>query len=140
MRRIVLAAVVVIACATSLSAAQVATARVDQVMISHGNLNYVLGITQDAFYLGEPAVSVQAEPMTGATLRASRFAVRGWREGDQIRVVVYAVLTDPQAASKTIDTAIATFVFKFGSSAVRVTETADWGAAPMVLRPVRLLR
>ena len=128
MHRIFLAVAVVLACAASLSA-QVGTARAeDQILISHGSLNYILSITQDGFYLGEPAVSVQAEALTGTTLRASRFAVRGWRERDQIRVVVYAVVTDPQATSKTIDTAIATYVLKFGTSvAVRITETAEWG-------------
>ena len=71
----------------------------------------------------------------------SRFSVRGWQEGDHSRVVIYAVVTDPQASGKTIETAIATYTLKFGSyGTVRMTETTEWGAAPMVLRTVRPLK
>ena len=140
MRRIALSVVVVLAVAATLSA-QTATVRSDQIMISHGRLNFILRITQDAFYLGEPAISVPAEALPGATLRVSRFSVRGWQEGDHLRAVVYAVVPEPQASGKTIETAIATYTLTFGGSgAVRVTETAEWGAGPMVLRYVRPLR
>ena len=138
MRRFVMSAAFVLAVAATLSA-QASTTRVDQIMISHGSLNYILRITQEAFYLGEPAVSVQPEALAGTTLRASRFAVRGWREGDHIRAAVYAVIPDPQFSNKTLEAAIATYVIK-DSAYVRVTETADWGAAPITLRPVRPLR
>ena len=138
MRRIVLTAVLTLAFAATLSA-QTATASIDQIMISHGSLNYILRITQDAFYLGEPAVRVQPEAKAGTSLRATGFAVRGWREGDQIRTVVYAVVPDPQLPNKTLETAIATYLIK-DAAGVRLTETAEWGAAPMILRPVRLLR
>jgi hypothetical protein len=137
MRRTVLSAVVVLAVAINLSAQT--TAVPDQLMISHGGLNYILRISQDAFYLGDPAVNVQAEAATGSTLRVSRFAVRAWREGDHIRAVVFAIVPDPQVPTKTLDAIIATYSIK-DSAGVRLTETAEWGAAPMTLRPVRLLR
>ena len=92
-----------------------------------------------AFYLGEPALSIPAAALPGATLRVSRFSVRGWQEGDHSRVVIYAVVPDPQASSKIIETPIATYALgSYGT--VRVTETAEWGAAPMVLRVVRRVR
>ena len=65
--------------------------------------------------------------------------VRGWQEGDHARIVVYAVALDTQVANRTLETAIATYALK-GRNPIRVTETADWGAAPIVLRPVRYLR
>ena len=140
MRRVILSVVVLLAVTSTLSA-QATNVRGDQILISHGNLNFVMKITQDAFYLGEPAMSIPAEALPGATLRASRFSVRGWQEGDHSRVVIYAVVADPQAASKTLETAIATYTLKFESyGTVRMTETAEWGAAPMVLRAVRLLK
>ena len=140
MRRIVMSLVIVLAVAATLSA-QTTAVRFEQIMISHGKLNFILTANQDAFYLGEPAVSIPAEARPGATLRLSSFTVRGWREGDHMRVVVYAVVPQPQAPSKTIETAMATYAIKFASSgAVVVPETAEWGAAPMVLRTVRPLR
>jgi hypothetical protein len=140
MRRIVLSVAVVLAVAAAVSA-QSTTVRVNQIMISHGTPNFIMNITQDAFYLGEPALSIPAAALPGATLRVSRFSVRGWHEGDHSRVVIYAVVPDPQASSKTIETPIATYPLKFGSyGTVRMTETAEWGAAPMVLRAVRPLR
>lgn len=137
MRRTVLSLVMVLAVASSLSA----QAANNQILVSHGNLNYVMTITQDAFYLGEPALSVRAEAIPGATLRVSGFSVRGWQEGDHARVVVYAVLPAPEASGKALETAIATYTLKFGSAwTARVTESAEWGAAPIVLRAVRPLR
>ena len=86
-------------------------------------------------------MSIPTEALPGATLLVSRFLVRGWQEGDHSRVVIYAVVPAPQASGKTIETAIATYALKFGGSGVvRMTETAEWGAVPMVLRPVRPLR
>ena len=140
MRRIALCVAVILAVASTLSA-QATKIRFDEIMVSHGNLNHLMEVTQDAFYLGEPALSIPAAALPSATLRVSRFSVRGWQQGGHSRVVIYAVIPDPQAASKTIETAIATYTLKFGSmGTVRMTETAEWGAAPMVLRVVRRLR
>jgi hypothetical protein len=141
MRRFALTLIVVLAVAGVL-AAQTPALDFDELMISQerrGGVNVILKITQNAFYIGEPAVSVPAEALTGAALRASRFAVRGWREGDHARIVVYALVIDSQVANKTLETAIATYAVQ-GANPIRVTETAEWGAAPIVLRPVRHLR
>ena len=143
MRRFVLSLVVVLAVAAGL-AAQTPALGFDELLISQerrGGVNVVLKITQNAFYLGEPAVSVPAEALTGATLRAARFAVRSWQEGDHARIVVYAVVLDTPVANRTLETAIATYALKSASrQPIRVTETAEWGAAPIVLRTVRHLR
>jgi hypothetical protein len=139
MRRIVISAIVVLVVAVTLSAQ---TSPVQEVLVMQDRrdgVNMLLRITQDTYYLGEPAVSVPAEVAPGATLKASRFAVRGWREADSIRAVVYAVIPSPDAPGKTVETAIATYVLK-DSPLVRVTETAAWGAMAIVLRPVRRLR
>ena len=98
-----------------------------------GGMNVVLGLNQDTFYLGGPAVSVPAESLPGTSLLASRFAIRAWREGDLARVVVYAVVLGD------IEVPIATHLLRHGSN-IRVTETGKWGAAPVVLRLVRPLR
>jgi len=101
----------------------------------------VLEVTKSAFYLGEPSVGVRAEPAIGSASSpsASRFTVRAWREGDQTRIVVYAVVRN-ETAARDIETPIA--IYDWPSVHPRVTalvvgETSQWGAAPIVLRPIR---
>ena len=101
----------------------------------------ILEITKSAFYLGEPSVGVRAERAIGSTSSpgASRFTVRAWREGDQIQIVVYAVVKN-ETTARDVETPIA--IYEWPSVFPRVTalvvaETSQWGAAPIVLRPIR---
>ena len=103
-----------------------------------GGMNVVLGLKQSDFYLGQPSASVPAEPVVGATLMASRFSIRAWTEGGAAKVVVYAVLTDATPSTREIETPIGVYILTSGRTA-RVTETANWGAAPIVLRLVQRL-
>lgn len=97
-----------------------------------GGTFVMLGLNQTEFYIGEPSVSVPAKAMTGATLTASRFAIRAWREAEKISVVVYAVLTDPRVPNGALETPIATYSLASGER-VRVTQTEQWGASPFSL-------
>src|SRR5688572_8894761 len=92
----------------------------------------MLGLEQTEFYIGEPAVIVPARAMTGATPKASHFAVRAWREAERIKAVVYAVVTDRGAPNGALETPIATYTLPVGQR-VRVTQTELWGASPIVL-------
>ena len=92
----------------------------------------MLGLEQTEFYIGEPSVIVPAKAMPGATLKASQFAVRAWREADKIQAVVYAVVPDPIVPNGALETPIATYTLPVGQR-VRVTQTEQWGASPIVL-------
>lgn len=109
------------------------------VSVHNNGLNFWMASSQTEFYLGQPALNVPAYALQGETLRAVRFTLRCWKEGDATRVVVYAVLNDARTPTRELETAIATHTLKQGAS-VRVTETAAWGAEPMTIRSVRPLR
>jgi len=126
----------------SLSAQSSATSGVDQILIQHqGELgtNSILGVQGTAFYLGEPALSVRANALPSATLRTSRFIVRGWQEGDHARVFISAIVPDSQTPNRELETPVATYAVS-RNDAVRVTEMADWGAMPMILHAVRPMK
>ena len=105
-----------------------------------GGMNVLLPVKQETFYLGDPAVSVPAEPIAGTILTASRFAIRAWLEGSGVKVVVYAVVPNEKALTQALEVPIATHVLSARVSSVRVTETSSWGASPIVVRMVRPLR
>lgn len=92
----------------------------------------MLGLEQTEFYIGEPSVVVPAKAMPGATLKASHFAIRAWWEAEKIKTVVYAVVADPRAPNDALETPIATYALAIGQR-VRVTQTEQWGASPIVL-------
>ena len=130
--------------AASLSAQVPGPSGVDQILVtqqgSHST-NYILQVEGTNFYLGEPAVSVRAEALPNSTPRASRFTVRAWHEGDHARVVVSAVVPDPQVPTRELETAIATYpVYWNGGAPVGVSEMAEWGAGRMQLRAVRPMK
>ena len=106
-----------------------------------GGMNAILEITKSEFYLGEPSVSVSAQARPGSGLAASRFTVRAWLEGDQTRMVIYAVVRN-ETGARDVETPIAIYGWPSvhpGVDALVVTETSQWGAEPIVLRPVRPL-
>jgi hypothetical protein len=81
------------------------------------------------FYLADPVVSVLARPMDARVIPiASKFSVRGWWDRDQVRVVVYAVISDRQSPTGEIETPIATRLLKVGQPA-EIGETEAWKAA-----------
>jgi len=94
-----------------------------------------LAVTQSGFYIGGPSISVPAKAAPGAALKASRFAVRTWHEGDAARVVVYAVVTDATMPQGELETAIATYSLALGAR-MTVTQTEPFGAVPVTLRVV----
>jgi hypothetical protein len=104
-----------------------------------GGMNVVLAVRQTAFYIGQPSTSVPAEPRAGAALTASRFSIRTWMDGDRATVVVYAVINE-RASGRELETPIAVYRLPDGGHPVRVTETEQWGAAPITLRLIRPLR
>lgn len=103
-----------------------------------GGMNVVLAVRQTAFYLGQPSTSVPAEPRAGAALAASRFSIRTWMDGDKAIVVVYAVVTE-RTSGRELETPIAVYRLLDNGRPARVTETVEWGAAPITLRLIRRL-
>ena len=101
-----------------------------------GGVNVMLGLKQSAFYLGEPSASVPADAIKGVALAASRFTIRTWQEGDNAKVVIYAVVSAAQTPKGELETPIAMYSLAPRQS-VRVTETEQWGAAPVLIRIVQ---
>jgi hypothetical protein len=142
MRRSLAVGLVVLGIVPAVSG-QSATSGPTHVVVSYdysGAPTAFLEITESGFYLGEPSVGVRAEPAIGSASSpsASRFTVRAWREGDQTRIVVYAVVRSETA--RDVETPIATYDWPSVHprvTALVVGETSQWGAAPIVLRPVR---
>src|SRR6185295_5562148 len=130
--------------AASVSAQVPGPSGVNQILVTQQgsrSTNYIVEAEGTNFYLGEPAVIVRGETLPNAKPRASQFKVRAWHEGDHARVVISAVVTDPQAPARELETAIATYpVYWNGGAPVQVSEMAEWGAGQMQLRAVKPLK
>src|SRR4051812_8938360 len=77
-----------------------------------------VGVQRTAFYMDAPSASLPAHPaVPGSAVSASSFSLRAWKEGDNARVVIYAVMDDSRAPKRRTETPIATFVLAVGQSA-----------------------
>lgn len=79
-------------------------------------------------YIEGGAIGAGADPVANAKPPAAgRFQVTAWREGDKVRMVVYAVVSDPRVPNGETQTPIKTVALSVGQW-VEVSETQAWGA------------
>jgi hypothetical protein len=93
-------------------------------------------VRHSVFYLADPVAFVLGRSLEGrADPVVSKFSCRGWWERDQVRVVVYAVITDKRSPAGEIEAPIAMRLLKVGQSA-EVSETEAWNAAHVFIRVI----
>jgi hypothetical protein len=127
----------VVAAATSIAYSQTSPQIVTVVGIrqfdSSQPMDAWVELQRTEIYLDAPSAEVPVRAaVPGATVAASSFRIRAWKEGEAPRVVVYAVMADPRAPRRETETAIATFLLAVGGSMV-VSQTQEWGGKPIMV-------
>lgn len=89
-------------------------------------------LTETTLSIGFPSVGVATEAPRPGFPSERQFGIRAWKEGDQARVVVYAMLTDKRSPEGWTATPIATFLLAPGKGIV-VKEPIKWGGTPVVV-------
>jgi hypothetical protein len=103
------------------------------VHISHGAGVGSVPVDRAEMYVGRGPFALVAPSNTPAVAQPELvFGLRAWKEGDQARVVVYAVLTDKRAPNGRTETPISTFLIAPKRS-MEVKEAQAWGAPGLVV-------